>query len=504
MHRRNLFWALGLAVVIVMGGGLLMLRRDLRPTVTLPNGTRVTFLKATYGRHHVHTEWRFQWAWPPIQRDVHSVHTPADSLRLWFLVKTSQPLHSPMFPHSLAIAADGSLCGGNIDTKGWQQNPSGALTAIINAGYEGLPADGSTVELRFYAPNLPESQSPASFRVRLPRAAVLDRVKQPETFPIQRSGKQLKVRLNGFRWLYYRWKVATAIPVDEEYIEACPDWQLAPLTGSPDEWEIVNIHFAPLGAGPVHPMLNRVFGASPQTLSATVMGGWNAPIYCFFAQFEHKLTGKRESFEFYVPPPPAEPLRRQGQLEAQARAAIQQGDYARAIKVWENAPAEFALQAHYWRGYAYAMQGDYERAVAEFRQASRRLRSVTSPYDNEYEVRPALALCLLLMGRRADATQIAREFVEQVYQEQECLWEVEPLVWGLCLLLPEVAPASERVEQRVREWVQQGQQRQNQVYVEMALRARAVQVAVERDDLAQELDRQQRLALGLLLDDDLR
>lgn len=478
MRKRGIVWGLGLTIIVVVGAAALIQRREPRPFVELSDGTRLIFLKATYGRLHQHTEWRFQWAWPPVRREVYRVSAPKDALRLWFRIETA-PRNVGFRPlqvqDGVAVTTDGRLCGGF--------NFIGALLLgpepVRCSGYEGLAADGVTVELRFY--DFSGGNSYRTLKVRLPKAPILDQVKQPETMPAQRTGKLLTVRLNRFDWLYRRWKSATFIPKNEEQIYACPDWQLTPLAGRLNEWEVANIHFAPLGSGPLHAEMNKSFGASPQSILVAVEGSWSAPIYSFWVQFVHKPTGRRESFEFYVPPPPVEQLRRRGRLETQARAAIQQGDYSRAVKVWENAPAEFALQAHYWRGYAYAMQRDYARAVQEFRQAARFLRSLTSSYDNEYEVRPALALCLLLMGRRADAAQVAREFVEQVYQERECLWEIEPLAWGLCVLLPETAPSPERIEQRAREWVQLGRLHSNRAYLEMAFRARAVQAAVERN-----------------------
>lgn len=481
MRKRSLLWTLGIVVAIVAVVMASWMSRSPRPTATLPDGTRITFLKATYGRHHRYTEWRFQWALPPIQREVHQFNTPTDALRLWVRMESKQPLHLTSLDHSVAVTADGRFCLSYVNLPAWRKRPSGGFDAIMSFSYEGLPADGSRVELRFYAPNASPNQSPASLWVRLPQAPVLNQVKQPEPLPAARSGNLLKVRLNGFRWVYHRWKPAGAVPTNEEVIYACPDWQLTLPLGSLDEWEVANIHFAPLGAGPVFPMINRVFGASPQSIATEVEGSWRAPIYRFYVQFLHTPTGKRESFEFYVSPPPVEQLRQREQLEAQSRKALQRGDYARAVQVWENAPVEFALQAHYWRGSAYALKGDYARAAAEFQQAAGLLQSVSSQYDQEYEARPALALCLLLMGRRADAAQVARDFTAQVAQHRECLWETELLASALCLLMPEVAPPLQRVDERTRAWVQLARQRRNQAYAEMAQRARAIQAALQRD-----------------------
>ncbi len=481
MSKRNLLWTLGIVVAIAAMATAVWMSRNPRPTATLPDGTRITFLKATYGRHHLYTEWRFQWAWPPIQREVHQINTPTDALRLWVRMENNQPLHFLPMDCTVAVTADGRFCPGYMDTRGWRRRPWGRFDAIRGLGYEGLAADGSQVELRFYDPNSSSNQSPASLRVRLPKAPVLNLVKQPEPLPAERSGKLLKVRLNGFRWVYHRWKPAGAVPTNEEVIHACPDWQLTLPAGSLDEWEVAYIHFAPLGAGPVFPMINRVFGASPQSIAMAVVGSWRAPIYSFYVQFLHTPTGKRESFEFYVSPPPVEQLRQREQLEAQSRKALQRGNYAHAVQVWENAPTEFALQARYWRGYVYVLQGDYARATEEFQRAAGLLRTVSSQYDQEYEVRPALALCLLLMGRRADAAQVARDFTAQVAQHRECLWEIELLANALCLMMPEVAPPPQRVDERTRAWVQLARQRRNQAYAEMAQRTRAIQAALQRD-----------------------
>jgi tetratricopeptide (TPR) repeat protein len=485
MRKRALVWVLGcIAILTVVVALWMVVNGRQRTTVTLSDGTRITYLGATYGRRHTTTEWRFQWAWPPVQRIVHQENTPADTVRLWFRV-TYHRIPATLV-RSVAVTSDGRFCSSstNIRIADQRMLPSGKLETILSLEYDGLPADGRPTEVRFYYYGRPQW---ASLVVPLPKAPVLNRVRRPEPLPAIRKGELLTVRLNGFRWLYSNYGASPfrSWEYNTEEITACPDWELTPLQGNLNEWEITNSQFAPLGAGyplnEINLLLNLMFNLPPHHASASVIGNWDAPIYRFYVQLEHKPTRKQESFEFFVPTPPVAQLRQRGQLEAEARKAIEAGDYARAIKIWENAPAEFALQAHYWRGYAFAMQGDYPRAVKEFREASRFLRSVVSPYDTIYEVRLALVCCLLLQGKRQEAAQVARDYLQQVYQHTDYLRDTETIANAMCLVLPEAAPSAAQLEHHTRDWATIARQWGNKFLIDALQSARAVHAAAKRD-----------------------
>lgn len=481
MRKRALVWVLGcIAILTVVVALWAVVNRRQRTTVTLSDGIRITYLGATYGRRHATTEWRFQWAWPPVQRIVHQLNTPADTVRLWFRVTYHRIPTAPV--SSVAVTSDGRFCHSDADIRilGLQKLPSGKLETILSIDYDGLPADGRLTEVRFYYDGQPQW---ASLVVPLPKAPVLNRVWRPEPLPAIRKGKLLAARLHGFRWLYHNYGASPfrSWEYNTEEIIACPDWELTPLQGKLNEWEVTKIQFAPLGAGYPSRGINRMFNLPPQYASASVVGNWDAPIYRFFVQLEHKPTRKRESFEFFAPTPPVAQLRQRGQLETEARKAIQAGDYARAIKIWENAPAEFALQAHYWRGYAFAMQDDYPRAVKEFREASRFLRSVASPYDTNYEARLALVCCLLLQGKRQEAAQVARDYLQQVYQHTDCLWDTEPIANAMCLVLPEATPSAAQLEHHTRDWATIARQRENGYLLDALQSACAAHAAAKRD-----------------------
>ncbi|MCX7924680.1 MAG: tetratricopeptide repeat protein [Fimbriimonadales bacterium] len=488
MFCRSCRWGLvAVAVLLVVVAFWGAVRDQLRRTVVLPNGTRITYLGATYGRVHTMPEWRFRWGWPPLQRVEHRLNTKTDALRLWLRSEGRFGTGE-----NAARTADNRLCQSQPDIVQIRKLAKGNFSVITATEYEGLPADGRIVHLEFYSSAHPRASAlsdlpVARLEVPLPKAPITERIKQPEPLPAVRRSERLTVRLKGFHWVIHQWrpKAGWMLPYgNEEAIYASPDWEVQPHSGNLGAWKIARIQFAPVGAGRPTRTINSPFDETVYDTYTEVQGNWDAPVYAFFVEFAHKPSGRREAFEFYVPPPPVAMLRQRIALEKQAQTAIASGDYARAIRVWDRAPAEFAHQAHYWRGYAFAMQGDYQRAIEEFKQAhtfAKARESFYSLYDREYDARIAHVLCLLLDGQRSDAAALAREYVQRVYRRREYLWSIDEDANTLSKLLPAVAPTPAQVEERTRTWKQEAQQRQNFYIIEGLHRIRAAQAVQRRD-----------------------
>jgi|GEM_PF-5691752 len=482
MRRRAFLWGLGFVVVItgvVAVWGAIRARQG--KTVVLPDGTRVTYMGATYGRVHTMPEWRLQWGWPPIQRVEHRLETKTDALRLWFRSEGTA-LTGP----NAVRTVDNRLCESRPYILRIERLGARTVRAILAEEPEGLPADGRAVSIEFYpslffSPNLQPDKPVARIEASLPKAPITEQIKQPETLPATRRSGMLTVNLKGFRWVYHE-RQSVAPPMNAETILADPEWELKPSSGSLRDWKLARIQFAPVGAGRLTRPVNSILDSAALDAATEVKGNWDAPVYAFFVEFAHKPTGQREKFEFYVPPPPVERLRERGRLERQAQQAIAAGRYADAVRVWENAPAEFARQAHYWRGYAYAMQGDYQRAVREFEQAQVFIRSdLLSAYDQEYDARLGLVFCLLLQGRRAEAVALARSYVQRVYDVPEYQWRADERAALLCMLLPALTPSPVLIEQRTRAWKQEARRRNNYYIIDGLHRIRAMQAVQRRD-----------------------
>ncbi|MCS6922820.1 MAG: hypothetical protein NZM10_00420 [Fimbriimonadales bacterium] len=171
MRKRILLW---LAVLIGGAVAIFALWTSVHSwrgrTITLADGTRVTYLGATYGRKHSVTEWRLQWAWPPLQRSVHRLDTPADELRLWFRAEGNP---TPLLPYvrSDVFAPDGKYFG-FPQTVTMDELLSGDSIAITTYQYKGLRPEGQTVKVHFWEVDLQSHKSKlssASFSIRLPR-----------------------------------------------------------------------------------------------------------------------------------------------------------------------------------------------------------------------------------------------------------------------------------------------------------------------------------------------
>ncbi|MCS6920263.1 MAG: hypothetical protein NZM28_10865, partial [Fimbriimonadales bacterium] len=440
--------------------------------------------------------------WPPVRRVEHRLLTANDTLRVWFRASGS-PTPSLMHSTDAAVTADGRKCMSKPHVVYVESGSSGGMEAVVAMEYAGLPADGRSVEAVFFQPTDEPQAQPAKIRVRLPKASIVSQITQPSPLPAEQQGNWFTIRLEGFRWIYGRPSSAalSSNPIrNPEHIFACPTWRLKPRRGNLHEWEI-SLQFVPVGAHTNHQLTEHQLEPHERRWMTPVLGNWDARVYCFSVECRNRQTGAYELFEFYVPPPPVESLRRLGQLQKQSDDAILNEDYARGVRLWENAPSEFALQAHHYRGYACALQGDYPRAVEEFRKASAYLQSVHIPYDSVYEVRLALVCCLLMQGRRAEAVQIARDYIQQVYAlDDDYLWLVDEDALAMAVLLPEVCPSPDQIAQRTRRW--KDPLRQPILHQDALRRIRAVQAAC-RGDYRQAAQLLRTLTMGGLFHDNL-
>lgn len=161
---------LGLAGVVI---ALWLLVSDHRQrTMILDDGTRVTYLGTTYGKHHTLVESRFRWGWPPVQLIEHRLDTPTNELRLWFRAE-GNPIPPLPYVRSDAIAPNGQKYFGYPKTVSTQELPSGNYIVVTTYRYEGLPAEGQTVSVYFWEVDFQRRFAPRpsrSFIIRLPKA----------------------------------------------------------------------------------------------------------------------------------------------------------------------------------------------------------------------------------------------------------------------------------------------------------------------------------------------
>lgn len=321
MYRCIFRWGFVVVVALLIAvGGWTIVRNQQNRMVVLRDGTRVSYLGATYGRVHTITEWRLQWGLPPIQRVEHRYETKRDTLQLWFRSRGGVRMGA-----DVARTADGRLCEPRPDIV-WANGYAQQLDIIFVVEYQGLSADGQPVELEFHPRGSrfmePPSDKPvARLKASMPRAPITLRIKQPEPLPATRRGKILTVRLKGFRWAHYeqRSTSAWAPRTNTETITATPVWGIMPAVGSLKPWKIVRAQYAPVGAAHPARMLKNLPDDNALSCPVEVVGRWNAPVYVFFVEFAHKISGRREAFEFYVPPPPVEQLRQRTRLELQVQ-----------------------------------------------------------------------------------------------------------------------------------------------------------------------------------------
>lgn len=495
MRRYVLLGAVGLALIALFGVGLWRQWDEWRRrTIVNPDGSRITYLGATYGRKHTITEWKLQWGWLPIRRVVHRTETPFDTLYLWFRVVIPAVKPASKLPPGVVVMvplssiqeykpyavrlSDGRTVSEQPMTMVVTTIPMGQGTDHVGAHhFPGLPADGRTAQLEFHreifgwgtSPRA-RNEAPLRMTIRLPRAPIVDQITKPEPLPAMREKGGLRVRLTGFQWDYMCIDTPFEPWDNRESVFVEPQFVLEPTEGSPEDWAIKRMGFVPIGAG--RPLYVQNWAFAPP-YRAEVQGNWDAPVYHFAVEFKNRRTGKYVTFDFWVPPPPFEQLRRQWEFAEMSRKAIAAKDYARAIQVWEGTGEAFAIEASYWRGYAYAMRGDYANAIREFQKVLPRLTSVS----DRRGMRLALVCCLLLAERRAEAKPLARDYIQQVYQHKDFLWGIDENALVMGLLLPDAMPSDAVINARLQLWREKARANIQWTLIDAIERVRSVQFA---------------------------
>ena len=139
MKRLTLWLLAGLACVAVVAGVWQAIQRR-QPSITLSKGETISVIGFTYGRKHLISPWRFQWAWTPVERLTHRLDTETETLVLW-MRQTS--------PHGFlsgAVVVDDS--GQEISTcfPNWfQGTPADVHPHLIAGVPPTAPANGYTL-----------------------------------------------------------------------------------------------------------------------------------------------------------------------------------------------------------------------------------------------------------------------------------------------------------------------------------------------------------------------
>lgn len=82
---------------------------------------------------------------------------------------------------------------------------------------------------------------------------------------------------------------------------------------------------------------------------------------------------------------------------------------------------------------------------------------------------------MLLAGRRAEAIQVARNYVQQVYQHRDYIGIADDIAMWMCLLLPEAMPTDAQIAARLQPWWKQVQLQRGGVLHDALQRIRSVQ-----------------------------
>ncbi|MCS7301644.1 MAG: hypothetical protein NZ556_08850 [Fimbriimonadales bacterium] len=296
MRRRA--W-LPIGVLIVATAILLLLanRAAQPPTITLESGVRITYLGMTHGRVHTLSRWHYQWAWPPIQRQLlHIPDTPINQIVLWFRVK--QPLmRSEWYEFRCAPRPDVLLAGkivGNFPNEIRNPDIEDTVVAVM---FPTLQADGSTVQV-----GVDTANRPRLFPVRLPKDPILQRMPQPEPLPATRQLSKLKVTLHRAQWINARDVLGDAF---DRWLML--DYQ---LELSNPEWTIYGAEVVEVGANaPI--CFDGVARGVREEHYAMALGELRGSVAQLLVRLHHP-SGAVEYARFYIAPPTPHERRRLG------------------------------------------------------------------------------------------------------------------------------------------------------------------------------------------------
>lgn len=392
MKRLPLWLLAGLACVAI-GVGVWQAIQRRQPSITLSTGEKIRVIGFTYGRKHLISTWRFQWAWPPVERLTHRLDTETEALVLW-MRRTA--------PHGFlesAVVVDDSGQEVSVCFPEWFP---GAIADVYPHLIAGVPPDGKRITLKFYD-RLPH-QTTGELTLRLPRIESALQPQQPEPLPAVREVNGARVRLTKVEWgcswiAFHQWRLQ---PLARPHLQVEPEGDLVPLRAV----------VAPVGAGYREPYDVSAPHAAP------LIGSLDLPVYQLVIWFKHRPTGRRQPVKFFVAPPPTERFLERRQYVDQITDAIVRADYQSALRLCDKAQSRFPDLAAFYRGYALALQGRYRQAIQAWQGLGK--PRFEDPWRDD--PRPAVALCHLLRGDARSAQAVARAWRADWNLNDRVMW----------------------------------------------------------------------------------
>lgn len=283
--RNYLLWGV-LGVGVLAGVALILFNTRTRKVYqhSFPDNSYVRIVQLEYARESRITRWHFKVARPFLQRQVYQTPvSPHPEYLLW--------MERAYGDYPVAWwARDSHGCEYPLKT---QPRCFGLYhcEAIFN-----LPTDGQRMVIQMRSHG---SQTLIEYPIQCVHEPL--NLPPPEALPATKQLRNVRLTLESVRWRVVRekWYKTNQDPV------AAPSFTRFKVMVYP------KLRVVPSGWRPTRAAVATLYDKDPQiierahdTRAAVLQDCWRQPVYRLYVQVEHSGSGRREVFEFLIPPPP--------------------------------------------------------------------------------------------------------------------------------------------------------------------------------------------------------